>query len=226
MSYKINNVDILYNTALLGTPTAPTPTPGDNSTKIATTEFVNAQGYAKLNSPEFTGIPTTPTPTQGDNSTKISTTAFVNSQVYLNTATTREPGVYLMDGGNNTYEAQNPYNIVPLYYSTPSLGSSSGLATVYTEDNRFDFFDQSTGQGRTSATRVGTYYSYNMSGKNDIFYIHPGWGIIGYNATSYGGSVVLNYKNTTTRIVSAKANGTNNIISIKIYYNDTEITSY
>jgi hypothetical protein len=43
--------------AFTGTPTAPTPSPGDNSTKIATTAFVvTSEGaYAPLASPSFTG---------------------------------------------------------------------------------------------------------------------------------------------------------------------------
>lgn len=40
-SYNINGVDIFNSTILTGIPTAPTPSAGDNSTKIATTEFVN-----------------------------------------------------------------------------------------------------------------------------------------------------------------------------------------
>jgi hypothetical protein len=42
--------------ALVGTPTAPTPAGGDNSTRIATTAFVKDQGYAPLANPEFTGL--------------------------------------------------------------------------------------------------------------------------------------------------------------------------
>lgn len=89
-------------------PTAPTPASGDNSTTLATTAFVKAQGYitadgapvqsvagrtgnvtlavgdvsgaAPLASPTFTGTPTAPTPTTADSSTAIATTAFVKNQ--------------------------------------------------------------------------------------------------------------------------------------------------
>lgn len=66
----------LASPAFTGTPTSPTPTAGDNTTKIATTAFV-AASFAPLNSPALSGTPTAPTPTAGDNSTKIATTAFV-----------------------------------------------------------------------------------------------------------------------------------------------------
>jgi len=68
--------------ALTGNPTAPTQTSSDNSTKLATTAFVKAQGYAALASPAFTGNPTAPTPTASDNDTSIATTAFVKNQNY------------------------------------------------------------------------------------------------------------------------------------------------
>ena len=93
----------LASPALTGSPTAPTPTSGDNTTKIATTAFVKAaidaapvavssvagktgavtlavadvSGAAPLASPALTGTPTAPTPTSGDNTTKVATTAFV-----------------------------------------------------------------------------------------------------------------------------------------------------
>jgi len=68
----------LASPAFTGTPTAPTPAAGDNSTKIATTAFVASK--APLASPAFTGTPTAPTPAAGDNSTKIATTAFVKAK--------------------------------------------------------------------------------------------------------------------------------------------------
>lgn len=71
----------LASPALTGNPTAPTPSPGDNDTSIATTAFVAALGALKadLASPAFTGNPTAPTPSPGDNDTSIATTAFVRT---------------------------------------------------------------------------------------------------------------------------------------------------
>ncbi|MER0152317.1 phage tail protein, partial [Enterobacter hormaechei] len=66
-----------------GTPTAPTQTKTDNSTKLATTAHVKSvvADYAPLSSPTFTGTPTAPTQTKTDNSTKLATTAHVKSVV-------------------------------------------------------------------------------------------------------------------------------------------------
>lgn len=97
----------LASPAFTGTPTAPTPTGGDNSTKIATTAFVQSTisslgvtsfntrtgaitltgtditnaGGALLASPAFTGTPTAPTATQGTNTTQIATTQFVQTAI-------------------------------------------------------------------------------------------------------------------------------------------------
>jgi Chaperone of endosialidase len=95
-----------------GVPTTPTPTQGDASSKVASTQFVSdaigagavtswngrkggvsltlsdvqSVGGAPVNSPNFTGTPTGPTPTVGDATTKLATTAFVTNAVSSATA--------------------------------------------------------------------------------------------------------------------------------------------
>lgn len=64
-----------------GVPTAPTPASNDNSGKIATTAYVQAQNYAPLASPTFSGVPAAPTAASNTNTTQIATTAFVQSLV-------------------------------------------------------------------------------------------------------------------------------------------------
>lgn len=60
---------------------ANTPTAGNNTKLLATTEFVQTglAPKAPLASPEFTGSPTAPTQTFGDNTTKLATTEFVQT---------------------------------------------------------------------------------------------------------------------------------------------------
>jgi hypothetical protein len=90
-----------------GTPQAPTAAPGNSSTQLATTAFVQAQlaagvvssfntrtgavtlsladvtgvGGAPLAAPAFTGIPTAATASPGTNTTQLATTAFVMAAV-------------------------------------------------------------------------------------------------------------------------------------------------
>lgn len=92
-----------------GTPAAPTPSPNNNSTTIATTAYVDASAgvlaadynskftsevsarnaaitaatgsFAPKANPTFTGTVSAPTPSSGDNSGTVATTAFVNAAV-------------------------------------------------------------------------------------------------------------------------------------------------
>jgi hypothetical protein len=101
------NGALLASPAFTGTPTAPTPTPGNSSTQLATCAFVAAAisgvaagvtsyngrtgavtsvaaditsaGGALLASPSFTGTPAAPTPAPGTNTTQLATTAFVQT---------------------------------------------------------------------------------------------------------------------------------------------------
>jgi hypothetical protein len=78
---------ILASPAFTGTPTAPNPPPGDSSTRLATTAYVQSlAGFAPLASPNFTGLPTAPTPTAGTNTQQLATTAFVLSEIAGSTA--------------------------------------------------------------------------------------------------------------------------------------------
>src|SRR5215472_12486452 len=96
---------LLSSPQFTGTPTAPTPTAGDNSTNIATTAFVahalstaavtsfntrtgavtltladvTGVGGAPLASPNFSGVPTVPTASVGTATTQAASTAFVQA---------------------------------------------------------------------------------------------------------------------------------------------------
>ena len=100
---------LLASPIFTGTPSSTTPAPGDNSTKIATTAFVDAAlanasigvmtfngragvvtltsaditgaGGALLAGPTFTGVPSGPTATAGTNTTQLATCAFVMGQL-------------------------------------------------------------------------------------------------------------------------------------------------
>lgn len=109
-SHTTNKAD-LNSPALTGTPTAPTATTGDASTKLATTQFVatsvldglstitipvntvagrqgdvtlsvlDVEGAAPSLNPDLTGAPTATTPSVAENSTRIATTAYVKQAI-------------------------------------------------------------------------------------------------------------------------------------------------
>lgn len=86
LPYAVESLDTLApldSPDLTGSPTAPTPFTSDDSTRLATTEFVqnvvDDGNFAPLASPALTGNPTAPTPATADSDTSIATTAFVKS---------------------------------------------------------------------------------------------------------------------------------------------------
>ena len=81
------NLIVNGSTIFNGDVTAVTQAPTDNSTKVATTEFVAQYGFAKIDSPQFTGMPLAPTPPMGSLNTQIATTEFVRTEIvsFINT---------------------------------------------------------------------------------------------------------------------------------------------
>lgn len=104
----------LASPTFTGNPAAPTPSPGDNDTSIATTAFV-ATSFAPLASPTFTGVPAAPTASVGTNTTQLATTAFVIAESFVSAlpSQTGNAGKYVTTDG-----------------STASWGSLSAYATT------------------------------------------------------------------------------------------------
>ena len=107
-----------------GVVVAPTPSSSDNSTTVATTEFVKNQGYLTtasaastyvtatsptISSPILTGIPLAPTATTNTNTTQIATTAFVYTAISnitperLLPVQTGNSGKYLTTDGTTSF---------------------------------------------------------------------------------------------------------------------------
>ena len=92
-----------------------------------------------------------------------------------------------------------------------------------------NIYNQSATSGAVSTQQTGTAVGIFHPGpglvnNDDYFTIYPSFGIIGYGATNYGGTIYLNYKNTTSSPVFVKASTTNLLSSLKLYYDDVELT--
>ena len=88
LSSALNGLAPKASPTFSGTPIAPTPATGNNSTQIATTAYVTTTVSSKANlaSPALTGTPTAPTAATTTNSTQIATTAYVKGQGYATLA--------------------------------------------------------------------------------------------------------------------------------------------
>jgi len=201
----------LNSPALTGAPTAPTQASTDNSTKIATTAFVqqysganyltitdaastyetiaNAALLAPLSSPALTGSPTAPTQASSDNSTKIATTAFVQSHI---------PTTIPFAPYSFSWTAENWQNGVPanLTLYGPAIqwptGSNPNANNASTNDMDSYFVMRVTATNSWNIRQISTpsYGGYNNFGcASGIVYVFPRrWGSMswcGYNnATS------------------------------------------
>lgn len=129
------------NLTVTGTASATTPATADNSTKLATTAFVRAQGYATLASPTFTGVPAAPTAAADTNTTQLATTAFVIAQAYAKLASpalTGTPTAPTAAVNTNTTQIATTAFVVGQGYAklaSPALTGTPTAPTPATADN-------------------------------------------------------------------------------------------
>ena len=97
-----NNLIVTYDLSVNGFIKTPTPSLNENSTKVATTEFVQNQGYAKLSGATFTGdlLVNTKITSTGDstfnNRLFIGSDASFNANLYVSGNTTLSDEVYIL----------------------------------------------------------------------------------------------------------------------------------
>ena len=195
---------LLASPAFSGTPTAPTPALGDNSTRLATTAFVASQsGFAPLASPAFSGVPTAPTAAVGVNTTQLATTAYVLAAVAASTAgvssfNSRTGAVTL--AANDISAAGGALLASPLFTGTPAAPTAAA-ATSTTQIATTAFVRNGVTNGSNAAAgQIGEFItasaSANMAWNSPASPISisltPGdWDVWGsfYMATGVGGTL-------------------------------------
>lgn len=121
----------LADPVFTGAPTAPTPATSNNTTRIATTEWVKNQAYAAKDSPSFLGNPTAPTPATADNDTSLATTAWVrdflrNGDPVLDAGSTLLASPPVADNAKSIATTEWVKSAVGLWQSyTPTMGGAS-----------------------------------------------------------------------------------------------------
>jgi len=158
--------------ALTGTPTSTTPTAGDNSFKIATTEFV-ATSFAPLASPALTGIPSAPTATAGTNTTQLATTAFVQNAIGGASNIITLNWTASLNGSNTQWSGYIPFSVNATTFSfqffsnTPANTTNLGTGnTIVADNSQFSGFGIAYKQpyitaGSTSYGYIFSILSYN-----------------------------------------------------------------
>lgn len=161
-----------------GTPAAPTPSAADNTTKIATTAFVQGELAAKapLASPTFTGTPAAPTAAAATNTTQLATTAFVRQEISaLGTVSTFTSGAALQ------FDVPRQYNT----RATPSSATVTlSLTGAVAGTTALCYFNHGAEPTWPSGVTVGGNGWVN-SGVNEVLFIYSSGGVVsGTNVSS------------------------------------------
>jgi hypothetical protein len=123
-------------------------------------------------------------------------------------------GIIMCDAGN-----PNIGNQCPIYYSCNNMDNLYGQPITSTAFNTSNAQPQNTDFGNA----VGNYEKGSMVAIQDNIIVYPHWGLLGFDATGYGGSVIVNYKNTTNTPVVISCNSNNSLRSIVVYFYDIEV---
>jgi hypothetical protein len=121
----------------------------------------------------------------------------------------RECGVYMYNGSSKNYWR------TPIYYSVKDM--TNLFSQQYTTTTPV------TTPAQSSADPTGKYIFLDVNGVDDLFEVHPNYGIVAYSNKSWD-TMSLNFKNTTYNPVSVTRDSTQGVESCRIYYNDVEQT--
>ena len=128
----------------------------------------------------------------------------------MSSNTNENAGVYMLNGSATDFTS------FPILYSTPDLSNvfqqpyTSGLTNSPADD---------------TIPAAGSWGVKNMNNQSNGWVVHNGYGLVGYADVSYGGAVIINFKNTTSNPVTVFGSSSLSIDSVKIYYSDTEVTN-
>lgn len=202
----------LASPAFTGDPTATTQSTSDNSTRLATTEYVknNLGSYATLASPNLIGTPVAPTASNWTNTTQIATTAFTQGLC--------RPAFYVAKSGA---QANNTDNAV-ITFDTEQLDSdnafSSNRFTVPTGAGGWYLFGALITISYSGGTAGVFGASLRVNGSGDRRIAHMSITsqscmtcspiIIQLNAGSYVELVIRNYQSNSINIGENNANTT------------------
>ena len=171
------------NPTFTGTVNAPTVAgTTDNTTKVATTAFVQAVRalLAPLTSPAFLGTPTAPTPAATDNSTKLATTKFVNDFLANYTYSHNFVGLSTSSSGSSAHSMGGPPTALYAYL----VCTSNDLG--YVPGDHLTIPADVTSAVWANATLVG--YSISNTGLSSV--PKAGGGTAGLNLANWSITIV------------------------------------
>jgi len=115
-------------------------------------------------------------------------------------------GVFLVDG----------QSLWPLNCSIKELNNNVTGQRYTSGTTDFDRVD-------TGYATAGTWGNRPRNDVDDDYLVYPNWGLVVFQHADYGGSVYLNFKNTTQAPVVVTPSSANGATSVKIYFKGVEV---
>lgn len=162
----------LASPAFTGTPTVPTPSTADSSTKAASTAYVQnnlasylttstaSSTYAPLASPALTGTPTAPTAASGTNTTQVATMAAVQTAVQIT------GGTVTMQGSKTSAYTAAAGDFVPC--SASSAAFTVTLPTTPSNGTRVTIMKTDTSTNAVTISRGGSSDVINVAAQTTL----------------------------------------------------------
>jgi len=142
--------------------------------------------------------------------TDSSDACTINSSIYAPAAKSymrNTAGIFLLSGTAGSYYS------IPIYHSTADL-----INNTYEQQ----YTSGSTGYTSQSGSALGSWSNINLDNSQDVFIVHPNYGLIVYNDTGYTNEI-MNFKNTSNGPQVVKCTTDDTATSIKVYYDDALI---
>jgi len=103
----------------------------------------------------------------------------------------------------------------------PMYVSSSNLSTPFGQAATSGAVSPATAQSTTAAA-AGSWAAQSLESGDDYWLIAPEWGVVAYPSTGYGGTPLVNFKNTTGAPVFVEPTTANSTVSVEIFYRDVK----
>jgi hypothetical protein len=137
---------------------------------------------------------------------------FTSRNLYHCFRNTAMCGVYII---NNIATQQNI--MTPIHYSISDFTNMMSQPSIS---------GALTTPAYTGQTVVGNFVGLSVNNADNYYLIYPNYSIILYNLTGWGGTIYLNYKNSTNNPVTVAPSPTQSGSSCRIYFDEVELIKY
>jgi hypothetical protein len=140
------------------------------------------------------------------------TDVILTNRIVKNCMRNYVAGVYII---NNIATQQNI--MTPLFYSITDFTNMMSQPTTS---------GALTTPAQSGGSAVGNFVALSVNNADNYYLVYPNYSIILYNLAGWGGTIYLNYKNTTNNPVTVAPSPTQSGSSCKIYFDEVELVAF